>query len=88
MVECASDSIIFWHAPAEFCWCRSVAPILNNVRLYIMGAGEYLEPGLFILDPWGFIVYNFSIMNKGFRQIFKMLIINNWCSIIYNQHFF
>ena len=39
----------------------SVAPILNNARLYITGAGEYLEPGLFILDPWGFIVYNFLL---------------------------
>ncbi len=29
---------------------KSVTPILNNDRLYIMGPGEYLEPGLFILD--------------------------------------
>ncbi len=36
----------------------SVAPVLNNDQLYIMGPGEYLEPGLFILDPWGFIMYN------------------------------
>jgi hypothetical protein len=34
---------------------------LNNARLFITGAGEYLEPGLFILDPWGFIVYNFLL---------------------------
>jgi hypothetical protein len=39
--------------------CRSVTPILNNTSLYKMGAGEYLEPGLFNFDPWGFIVYNF-----------------------------
>jgi hypothetical protein len=36
---------------------RSVASVLNNDRIYIMGPGEYLEPGLFILDPWGFIMY-------------------------------
>ncbi len=29
---------------------------------YITGADEYLEPGLFILDPWGFIVYNFLLL--------------------------
>jgi hypothetical protein len=40
---------------------RYVAPVLNDARLYITGAGEYLEPGLFILDPWGFIVYNFLL---------------------------
>ncbi len=40
---------------------RTVTPILNNARLYITGAGEYLEPGLFILDSWGFIVYNFLL---------------------------
>jgi hypothetical protein len=40
---------------------RPVAPILNNDRLYIMGLGEYLEPGLFILDPWGFVMYNFRL---------------------------
>ncbi len=39
----------------------SVAPILNDDRLYITGAGEYLEPGLLILDPWVFIVYNFPL---------------------------
>ncbi len=43
------------------CFILSVAPILNNDQLYITGAGEYLEPGLFILDPWGFIVYNFLL---------------------------
>ncbi len=36
----------------------SVAPIINNDRLYIMGPSEYLEPCLFILDPWGLIIYN------------------------------
>ena len=41
---------------------RIVAPILNNDRLYIMGPGEYLGPGLFILDPWGFIwiIHNYK----------------------------
>ncbi len=34
----------------------SVTPILNNDQLYVvMGPGEYLEPSLFILDPWGFV---------------------------------
>ncbi len=37
---------------------RPVAPVLNNDQLHITGAGKYLEPGVFILDPWGFIVYN------------------------------
>jgi hypothetical protein len=41
--------------------CCSVAPDLNNARLYITGASEYLEPGLSILDPWGFIVNNFLL---------------------------
>ncbi len=50
--------------------------------IYLTGTGEYLEPSLFILDPWGFIAYNFLI-NNGFRRIFKILIINNRCSIIY-----
>jgi hypothetical protein len=36
----------------------AVMPVLNNDQLNIMGAGEYLEPGLFILDPNVFIVYN------------------------------
>ncbi len=40
---------------------KSVGPVLNNDQLYIMGPGEYLEPGLFILDPWGFVMYNFQL---------------------------
>ncbi len=47
------------HQQATIFCSRSVAPILNNDRLYITGAGEYLEPGVFILDPWGLIVYNY-----------------------------
>ncbi len=39
----------------------SVAPVLNYTRLYKTSPGEYLEPGLFKLDPWGFIVYNFLL---------------------------
>jgi hypothetical protein len=45
----------FWHTK------RPVAPILNNARLYKTGPGEYLEPGLFKVDPWGFIEYNFPL---------------------------
>jgi hypothetical protein len=53
---------------------RSVAHVLNNARLYKMGADEYLEPGLFKVDPWVF----FPIINNGSRQLFKIPIINNW----------
>jgi hypothetical protein len=30
-----------------------------------MGPNEYLEPGLFKFDPWGFIVYNFPLKIIG-----------------------
>jgi hypothetical protein len=44
---------------------RFVAPILNNTSLYKTGAGEYLKPGLFKFDPWGFIVCNFPLLITG-----------------------
>jgi hypothetical protein len=31
---------------------RSVAPFFKNLRVFIMGVYEYLQIGLFILDPW------------------------------------
>jgi hypothetical protein len=51
---------------------RSVAPILNNGRFYTRGPSEYLEPGLFILDHWGFIVYNFPLEIMGSGEYLKI----------------
>ncbi len=62
---------------------RSDAPILNNDQLYIMGAGEYLEPGLFILDHWDLIVYNFLLLIMGSSKYLEFLlwIIGVWLFI-------
>jgi hypothetical protein len=48
-----------WTPHTSLSLWRCVAPVLNNTSLYKTGAGEYLEPGLFNFDLWGFIVYNF-----------------------------
>jgi hypothetical protein len=39
-----------------------------------MGAGEYLEPGLFILDHWDLIVYNFLLLIMGSSKYLEFLL--------------
>ncbi len=51
---------------------RSVAPFLNNRKLYIMGVYEYLKFGLFIFGAQAPIIYKIGLFIMGFCLLFYL----------------